>query len=111
MLNYYRNNIVHLFVLPSLIFHGITNLEEQKLVINVESIVNVCDLPYQQLQKALFLSDRKSATDVLSLTISKMLKIKWLSEVSGEYNVSDNELSRLMKGHVDDPFNKNSAEI
>ena len=111
VLDYYRNNIVHLFVLPSLIFHSIANLEAQNRVVNVESILNVCDLPYQQLQKALFLSDRKSATDVLSLTISKMLKIKWLSEVAGEYNVSDDELSRLMKGHVDDPFNKNSAEI
>jgi glycerol-3-phosphate O-acyltransferase len=111
VLNYYRNNIVHLFLLPSLIFHTLGHLKAQKLPVDSAHIINCCAQPYLQLQKKYFLSDRLALAEVVSLTINKLLALHWLVEKSGAYYVLDNDLALVIQGHLDDPFDKNNIEI
>jgi len=111
VLNYYRNNIVHLFVLPSLIFHSITRLIEQKRSVERTTIVDCAEQAYLQLQISLFLSDDLPLADVIAVTLDKLLKLNWLVDKSGQLSVPNNGLSELMKGHLVAPFDKTSAEI
>jgi glycerol-3-phosphate O-acyltransferase len=110
VLNYYRNNIVHLFVLPSLIFHSITRLIEQKHSVEFTTIVDCGEQAYLQLQKKLFLSDDLPFVDVIAVTLDKLLKLDWLQDKSGQLSIVNNELSELMKGHLVLPFDKTCAE-
>ncbi|GLS90675.1 glycerol-3-phosphate acyltransferase [Psychromonas marina] len=110
VLNYYRNNIVHLFVLPSLIFHTISRLSEQKQAVELTTMVDCAEQAYLQLQKKLFLNDDLPIADVIAATINKLLQLNWLVDNSGQYSVPDHGLSELMKGHLVAPFDKTSVE-
>lgn len=110
VLSYYRNNIVHLYVLPSLIFHTITYLIEQKRPVVLASIVTEAEQTYLQLQKKLFLSADLPIADTIAITLDKLLQLKWLEDNAGQLSVLDNELSELMKGHLVAPFDKTNVE-
>jgi len=108
-LSYYRNNIVHLFVLPSLVLHAVGELTKQQRFAGVESIVEYCQQPYLVLQEKYFLSDRVAMCDVISATIRKLIQLNGLAENSGELTVVDSELALLMRGHLDALFEQSDV--
>ena len=110
VLDYYRNNIVHLFVLPSLLFHAFSRLSEQQSAVQLASLIEICQQPYLALQKKYFLTDRLSVAETITATLNKLVQLNWLVEQSGEYNITDNGLLSLMKGHLDDPFDATNNE-
>ncbi|MEI6895983.1 MAG: glycerol-3-phosphate 1-O-acyltransferase PlsB [Psychromonas sp.] len=111
VLNYYRNNIVHLFLQPSLIFHALRHLQAKKLPMDNTHIINCCAHPYLQLQKTYFLSARLVVSELVFLTLKRLLALNWLVEKSGQYFVVDNNVALLMQGHLDDPFNKTNIKV
>lgn len=104
VLNYYRNNIVHLFIMPSFVFHAIEHLQAQQRSVELAQLVECCQAHYLQLQKEYFLSDELSVHEAVSLTVDKLLQLNWLILREERYQVVDKGLSSLMKGHMDNPF-------
>ncbi|PKF61505.1 glycerol-3-phosphate 1-O-acyltransferase [Psychromonas sp. psych-6C06] len=110
-LDYYKNNIVHLFVLPSLIFHAIAHLTAQKQFADHNHILECCRQPYLQLQKKYFLPHHTDAYTVLEKTITSLLTIDGIAEKSGQYIVLDELLARVMEGHISPVFDNPSIAI
>lgn len=110
VLNYYRNNIVHLFVLPSLIFHTISRLSEEGRSVDLATIVEYAHHAYLTLQKTLFLRGDLAIDAVIASTIDKLLALNWLLDRSGQFSVPNDRLSELMKGHLSAPFDKTCVE-
>lgn len=106
VLNYYRNNIVHLFVLPSLICHCIALIRVENRSVNMENITNKALLVHQQLQEIYFLNND---LDIFSITIEKLLQLNVLTEKEAEYGIVDNVLFELILGHLHCPFDKQAV--
>jgi glycerol-3-phosphate O-acyltransferase len=111
VLNYYRNNIVHLFVLPSLVCHTISLLVAENSKLNNENIIRVSAEHYPFLQQKYFLNNHKMESDLMASTINKLVQLKVLSAQEGKYTVLDEVQLRLVKGHIANPFDKKMAEI
>lgn len=111
VLNYYRNNIVHLFVLPSLVCHTISLLITENNELNNENITRLSAEHYSFLQQKYFLNNHKMDSDLTTSTINKLVQLKVLSAQEGKYTVLDEVQLRLLKGHIDNPFDKKMAEI
>tara|TARA_R110001583_G_scaffold7720_9_gene37921 strand:- start:4487 stop:6610 length:2124 start_codon:yes stop_codon:yes gene_type:complete len=106
ILNYYRNNIVHLFVLPSLVCHSIEAINADNKTLTLEILFEYASPQLSALQKKYFLNQDKEHEQVLILTINKLLKLKVLSVHNNIYEVLDNALLTLLLGHIDNPFDK-----
>jgi len=104
VLNYYRNNIVHLFVLPSLICHAIDALQAQNRVTALENIIQASAPHYALLQQTYFLSETIEVEEFVSVTTEKLIKLELLALKEGVYSVTDLVLFELMKGHLNNPF-------
>ena len=111
VLNYYRNNIVHLFVLPSLVCHIISRLLATKKALNYGNVKRLSDEYYPFLQQKYSLSNEEIENTATISTINKLAQLNLLSEQDGEYQILDNIQFTLLKGHIDDPFDKKVVEI
>jgi len=111
VLHYYRNNIVHLFVVPSLIFHAMHYLSAQKQPVQISSMLELCASPYAALQAKYFLNEDVAVKEVLLSTMNKLVALQGLVAESGQYRIVDNALAQLLMGHLADPFDKTGIEI
>jgi glycerol-3-phosphate O-acyltransferase len=110
VLNYYRNNIVHLFVLPSLVCHTINALLVENNELNIKNIVKKSLPHYSFLQQKYFLSNNKTENELTIATINKLVDLNVVCVQKNQYSVLDNALLTLLRGHIDDPFDKKEAE-
>jgi len=111
VLNYYRNNIVHLFVLPSLVCHVIDVLLAEDKTLNLQNIVNYSLPHYDILQKTYFLSDKLAGEELISITLNKLIALNVLLKNADEYTILAHELVALFKGHLKNLFNEKPVHI
>ncbi|WP_022941549.1 glycerol-3-phosphate 1-O-acyltransferase PlsB [Psychromonas hadalis] len=104
VLNYYANNIIHLFVLPSLVCHSITLLIKEDRPVDLAHIISHSQQPYLQLQEKYFLSERLDLSAVISGTVDKLIQLNLFAEKEGLYTVIDQPIFVLMKGHLPEKY-------
>jgi glycerol-3-phosphate O-acyltransferase len=109
-LNYYRNNIVHLFVLPSLVCHTVNALLVENKELNLQNILMKSLPHYSFLQQKYFLSNDKPENELTTATINKLVDLNVVCVQKDKYSVLDDALFILLRGHIDDPFDKKEAE-
>ncbi|MCP4321195.1 MAG: glycerol-3-phosphate 1-O-acyltransferase, partial [Alteromonadales bacterium] len=110
-LNYYRNNIVHLFILPSLICHTIDTLQADNSAVDLDNIIQSSAPHYAVLQQSYFLTETLQVEEFVSVTIDKLIQLELLTLKEGLYSVADLPLFEIMKGHLNNPFDKKVVEI
>jgi hypothetical protein len=66
---------------------------------------------YPFLQQKYSLSNEEIESTATISTINKLAQLNLLSEQDGEYQILDNIQFTLLKGHIDDPFDKKVVEI
>lgn len=70
ILDYYRNNIVHLFLLPSMLCHFLVNAGS----IRKDQLIECCQLLYKFIYQSHFLPwNEDQSTEIISETLSKLL--------------------------------------
>lgn len=106
ILNYYANNIVHLFVLPSLLCHTMSCLLAEKRELTRKNIVHYCLPHYSLLQEKYFLTHEKVQGELIVESLNKLVQLNVLCEQKGEYGMLESDLFQLLKGHIDNPFDK-----
>ncbi|WP_413700672.1 hypothetical protein ACLKMH_02005 [Psychromonas sp. KJ10-10] len=106
ILNYYRNNIVHLFVLPSLVCHSIDSLISEQIDLTLQNIDKHSQDALSVVQQSYFLNSENDPSEVMTETINKLVKLDILTVHNEVYQVLDETLFMLLKGHLDNPFDK-----
>ena len=110
-LNYYRNNIIHLFVLPSLVCHSISRLKQKQQLLNLDNIAEYSAPFYEKIQAKYCLENNQNTSELTSLILSKLVLLNLLSVHNDQYEVSDDLMFNLIQGHLDTPFDKKVGAI
>jgi glycerol-3-phosphate O-acyltransferase len=106
ILNYYRNNIVHLFVLPSLLSHALHALLAEKKETTLKNLLEYTLPNLSLLQRIYFLNDEQPQHEVIKVTLNKLTQLKVVTFEDSTYRVLDSSLLSHLKGHIDNPFDK-----
>lgn len=103
-LNYYRNNIVHLFALPGLLCNTAHYLSGQNKALTFANIACYAGKIYPLLQAEYFLNNSQNSDSLLAEGIWQLQQIGLLSLESGLYQLSNPPLSTLFIGHLRETF-------
>ena len=103
-LSYYRNNIIHLFALPSLLCNIVSYLLRQNRALTSEHIIFYAVKVYPFLQAEYFLNNQQDATSLMAAGLRQLEKIGVLTLENGLYATADRLLLRLFCGHLQETF-------
>lgn len=103
-LSYYRNNILHLFALPSLLCNTAHYLSGKNEPLTFVNIACYAGKIYPLLQAEYFLNSSQNSNSLLAEGIRQLEQIGLLSLENGLYQLSDPPLSALFIGHLRETF-------
>ncbi|HEY5716599.1 MAG TPA: glycerol-3-phosphate 1-O-acyltransferase, partial [Psychromonas sp.] len=103
-LNYYRNNIVHLFVLPSLLCNTLRYLLWKNKVLTTDNIIHYSAQLYPFLTAEYFLKREENITRILQTELQQLQKIGVLKFTRGEYSIVDDLLLTVFARHLRETF-------
>jgi glycerol-3-phosphate O-acyltransferase len=110
-LTYYRNNIVHLFVIHALICNSVRYLQWKNKKVTEESIIQISEIIYPFLVAEYFLDNKTSAKSVLKTALQQLCDIGALVISQGEVKVSDNSLLKVFVGHLRETYQRYQQSI
>ena len=103
-LNYYRNNIVHVFALPSLVCQTIGYLMRAKKAISRDNIIAYAAKVYPFLAAEYFLKKPVNIALLLDNELSQLCVIGVFKFDKGRYNVENKLLFDLLARHLQETF-------
>ena len=103
-LNYYRNNILHIFVLPSLLCNILRYLLWQKKTLTKANIVYYSKQVYPFLAAQYFLTRVKNINRILQTELQQLQQIGVVNFVQGVYSVVDERLLSVFAHHLQETF-------
>jgi glycerol-3-phosphate O-acyltransferase len=103
-LNYYRNNIVHLFALPSLICHTVCYLMSCNKSTSVNNIIAYAAKIYPFLAAEYFLKPPVNITQLLEGELLQLGTIGVFKFEKGRYSVANKILLDLLAQHLQETF-------
>jgi len=103
-LNYYRNNIVHVFALPSLICQSIGYLRRKNKILRSDNIIAYAAKVYPFLEAEYFLKKPVNVTLLLEKELSQLCAIGVFKFEKGRYNVENTILFDLLAHHLQETF-------
>ncbi|MFT7052824.1 MAG: glycerol-3-phosphate O-acyltransferase [Psychromonas sp.] len=103
-LNYYRNNIVHIFALPSLVCQTICYLMRMNKAISRDNIIAYAAKVYPFLAAEYFLKKPVNMTLLLDDELSQLCAIGVFNFDKGRYNVENKLLFDLLARHLQETF-------
>ena len=96
-LTYYRNNIIHLYIIPSLIMRILTNTEK----IDKSELVRCAGIVYPFLRRELFADLGTPMEAGLRRCISALIKLEIIEELNGCYQMqkkADRQFAEMLAG-------------
>lgn len=103
-LSYYRNNIVHLFVLPGLLCNTAHYLSGQNKALTFANIACYAGKIYPLLQAEYFLNNSQNSDSLMAEGIRKLQQIGLFNFENGLYLLNDSPLLRVFIGHLRETF-------
>ncbi len=103
-LSYYRNNIIHLFVLPSLLCNTVRYLLWQNKALTFDNIACYASKIYPFLQAEYFLNNQQDLMPLMEEGLKQLREIGVLRFENGLYVISDDLLLTIFVGHLRETF-------
>ncbi|WP_037027151.1 glycerol-3-phosphate 1-O-acyltransferase PlsB [Psychromonas aquimarina] len=105
-LTYYRNNIVHLFALPSLLCNTVSYLLRQNKPLTSAEIVFYASKVYPFVQAEYFLNTGANIKTLLEQGLGELQSLAVLKELQGTYIVADGALFSIFVGHMQESYSR-----
>ncbi|WP_372881236.1 glycerol-3-phosphate 1-O-acyltransferase PlsB [Psychromonas sp.] len=99
-LNYYRNNILHIFALPGLLCHTLRYLLSKNKALTTDNIIYYSGKLYPFLAAEYFLPAEGDITRILKTELQQLQYIGVVKLTQGVYSVSDDLLLTVFARHV-----------
>ena len=103
-LSYYRNNIIHLFVLPSLLCNTVRYLLWQNKPLTFANIAAYAAKVYPLLAAEYFLEEQQDIDTLLKNGLQQLQKTGVLRVENDCYQISDEQLLTVFAGHLKETF-------
>jgi len=103
-LSYYRNNIIHLFALPSLLCNTVRYLLWQNKPLTFANIAGYAAKVYPLLEAEYFLQAQQDTSSLLVNGLQQLQKIGVLRVENDCYQISDEQLLTVFAGHLKETF-------
>lgn len=103
-LSYYRNNIIHLFALPSLLCNTVRYLLWQNKPLTFANIADYAGKVYPLLEAEYFLQAQQDTASLLENGLQQLQKIGVLRVDDAVYQISDEQLFDVFAGHLKETF-------
>ncbi|WP_019613583.1 glycerol-3-phosphate 1-O-acyltransferase PlsB [Psychromonas ossibalaenae] len=103
-LTYYRNNIVHLFALPSLLCNTVCYLRRQNKLLTAAEIVFYASKVYPFVQAEYFLNEPQDIKALLEQGLDELQSLAVLTKHQEIYIVADDALLSVFVGHMQESY-------
>lgn len=103
-LSYYRNNIVHLFVINGLLCHCVDYLRDNNQLLTTGNISQYAEKLYPFLQQEYFLSDQQKLSYVILQGLQQLQVIGVLSVKGDDLQIVSEDLLKLFRRHLKETF-------
>ncbi|HIP76633.1 MAG TPA: glycerol-3-phosphate 1-O-acyltransferase [Psychromonas hadalis] len=105
-LNYYRNNIIHLFAMHALICNSIRYLQWKNTKVTEDNIIKASDVIYPFLVAEYFLDNKISAKSALKIAMQHLCDVGVLTLKGQQIQIVDNQLSAILIGHFRETYQR-----